>query len=408
LTTSLEFSPTELAALKKEHAPGATDEQFELWIADCKRRGLVPVRDVLLQLRTVDEYDPAVRAKVKKTKAIYITTIGAIRKLAERTGKYAGQLPSKWIYLDENHRPTIESEVPLPDPKDERLPLQPWAARATILRKDFSEPISVVARFWAYAQKSNYEGKETPTAMWSMKGRGVEQLEKCAESLAFRKGYPEEIAGLYIAEELMNTEDEPANLPVQTPTVEPPKPASVPEVNHTPAVPTDAPRPNEKPPADVTLTEVLLPPKAETKKSNPRAAQVKAAVETFMENNGKPLPKHEQPVESLVPIGATDDDLPAEMFSGEQPVSAPVETPPVGETVQKMDATELTGEKIREKVRSYDAYGVTREQSKKFCLKVSGAKDVKEISKQQWAEIFEQLDAAAKVSKQAVQELVKS
>jgi hypothetical protein len=444
-----EFTAKELAALKKEHAPGATDEQFELWLADCKQRGLVPVRDVLLQLRTGEEWDPSIGARVKRTKAVYITTIGGIRKLAEGTGKYAGQLPSKWIYLDAEGRPTIESEVPLPDPKNEPYPLLPWAAKATILRKDFDAPLSVVARFWAYAQRQR-DG--SLTAIWGQKGRAAEMLEKCAESLAFRKGFPEQLSGLYIAEELMNNEEE-TSPGIPPPVVEPPAVAEVPTVNHAPAVPTDAPRPGEvrgsssqlasaeeipgvksrsgpvetKPASQTTLVEILVPehPPArlgveypdghwrlgqETPPAPPtyansvqRRARVKKATETFMENAGKPLPKHEQPVDPSVPIGATDDDLPAEMFKDDPPIAAqsPQQSP---QPVQKMDEppTKDEAKAITEKVRSYYTHGCKPDDLKNFALKIAGKEKPSEIGKSAWRNIFGQLDAALEVGGKAI------
>lgn len=421
-----EFTAKELAALKKEQAAGATDEQFELWIADCRLRELIPGRDVLLQLRTVDEYDPAVRAKVKRTKAIYITTIGGIRKLAEGTGKYAGQLPSKWIYLDDKGLPTIESEVPLPDPAKPPYPLLPWAARATILRKDFDAPVSVVARFWAYAQSYTYEGKQVLTAMWSAKGRPAEQLEKCAESLAFRKGFPEQIAGLYIAEELMHNSEDETSPAIPLPIVEPPKVASVPTVNHTPAVPTDAPRPGEAPKsaAETTLVEILVPkavPEILTPTASPavRKQRVKKATEKFMADSGRPLPKHEQPVEPNIPIGATDADLPAELFehdspSPEPPVSAVAESAPSTETVappvQIMDdpPNKDEGKAITEKVRSYYVHGCKPDDLKNFSLKIAGKEKPSEIGKAAWKNIFGQLDAAfTKGGKTILLELIK-
>src|ERR1700681_4702080 len=119
---ALSYSDKELQALKKEHAPDATQEQFDLWIVECRNRKAVPVHDIFLQIRSVKEWNEDTKTKVFKKKAIYGTTIGFLRKIADRTTHYAGQLPSIWIYLDDQGNPTVESKVALKDK-------QPYAAQ---------------------------------------------------------------------------------------------------------------------------------------------------------------------------------------------------------------------------------------------------------------------------------------
>jgi phage recombination protein Bet len=198
------YSPEELKAMKNEYAKQATQQQFDLWIAECRNRGLVPVKDVVLQIRATKEWNPETRVKDFVKKAVHITTIQALRKLAERTGKYAGQLPSVWIYLDNTGSPSIESEVPLPDLNNLSAPRRPWAAKASVVRKGFEHPITVPARFEAYAQYFSDGGTQSLNSTWA--NRGPEQLEKCAEALALRKAFPEELGGLYLQEELRDEE----------------------------------------------------------------------------------------------------------------------------------------------------------------------------------------------------------
>jgi phage recombination protein Bet len=209
------FTPEYLKSLRAEYASQATESQFRLWIEECKIRGLMPQRDVVLQIRGVSEYDSETRQKVFRKRAIYITTIQALRRLAERTGKYAGQLPSKWVYLDENGQPGIESDVPLPENKDSAIPKRPWAAKASVLRTGFSNPVTVPARFEAYAQYFTKDNRQQLNSTWA--NRGPEQLEKCAEALALRKAFPEELGGLYLQEELGSEEVVQAAVQQETP-----------------------------------------------------------------------------------------------------------------------------------------------------------------------------------------------
>jgi hypothetical protein len=257
---TFEYTAEELAALKKEHAANATDEQFKLWIAECRSRNLAPVRDILMQIRTSERWDPEVRAKVKEKKSVYIVTIGAKRKIANATGLYAGQLPTKWIYLDSKNQPTIESEIPLPDPNNPSLPLEPWAVRTSVLRKGFDAPLTVVSRFGAYCQTMKRDDKVVPTAIWSAFGRSCEMLEKCSESACLTRAFPSELGGLYIKEELDKEEVADA-VPVEPVVLtEAPKAPVVPQIDHKPVAPTNEPRPNEKkekPAKETTLAEVV-------------------------------------------------------------------------------------------------------------------------------------------------------
>jgi phage recombination protein Bet len=243
--SNLEFTDKELAAIKAEFCPGFNDTQFEVCMTFCRVRNLLPGKHVVFQLRASKEWDEAAGAKVATTKIIFITTIDASRLIAQRTGQYGGQAPEQYIYLDANGAPGIVSEVPLPQlpmtPGVQALPREPWAVRTTVYRKDFDQPVSSVARFDAYA--ATYSTKEGPVlnSMWAR--RGPEQLAKCSEMLSLRKAFPEELGGLYLAEEFKPGEDDkPA--PV-TPASVVPLPPSVPKVDHTPAEGKQEPRPGE-------------------------------------------------------------------------------------------------------------------------------------------------------------------
>src|SRR5208283_2557870 len=110
--------------------------------------------------------------------------------------------------------------------------------------QDYEQPVTVVARFGAYAQTfKGDDGSIFLNHTWQT--RGAEQLSKCAEALAFRMGWPEESAGLYITEELQNLEErEPEAKPPAA--VTPPQRPEVPVVDHKPAEGTDEPRPGEE------------------------------------------------------------------------------------------------------------------------------------------------------------------
>lgn len=353
-----EYTAEELAAIRAEYALGATDAQFTNFIRACRERNLVPGRHVYFQIRRAREYDPVARAKVNVSRAVHITSIDAFRLIAQRTGEYRGQKPVKWIYLDDqNGLPIITSTVPLGKGKDA---LQPWACEVAVLRKNFEEPIVAVARFDAYAATYN-DDSGTPVLNQMWQRRGPEQLAKCTEALGLRKAFPEELGGLYIAEEFAREDDDQAK-PVSLnpdggypPIAKPLLASPAPPVNQVPAVLPQAPSSSSPtaqtkvdagavspqalpvtalvPPSPVPAKRWCPPlPSAQERSWNisiqtaAADALVAAAVEDAADNSGQPLP---------TPYKATDDDLPAGMFA------TPAAAPPAPTTSVKPTAEEF-------------------------------------------------------------------
>jgi hypothetical protein len=250
---STKFTPEELEAFKTELCKGASDAQFQLFIAEAEARDLRPGVHLFFQLRNTSEWDPDVRAKVRVAKATWITTIAALRLISQRTGKDEGRGKTRWIYLDSKNAPTIESTIPLPHPDNPQLPREPYACVVPIYRKDYREPVEVVCRFDAYAVTVKTDNGPVLTEMWSR--RGPEQLEKCTEASTRRATYPESLGSLYLAEEFRSEEEEKPH--AVTPASVVPLPPPVPAVNQKPAEPTNSPRPGESKTGLPDLTPLL-------------------------------------------------------------------------------------------------------------------------------------------------------
>ena len=133
------------------------------------------------------------------------TSIDGMRKIADRSGNYAGS--DDYLY---------DGECSLHDWVSQ-YDGNPKTATVTVYKmvKGIRCPFTASAAWDTY-----YPGTKKPN--WNKKGMSIHMLGKCAESLALSKAFPSETAGLYISEEMDQAQSftperssEPANKPAQ-------------------------------------------------------------------------------------------------------------------------------------------------------------------------------------------------
>ncbi|MFH2050097.1 MAG: phage recombination protein Bet [bacterium] len=160
------YKAEQIDLIKQTVAKGVTDLELKLFLYQAQRTGLDPLSK---QIHAIKRWS----YKSNKEEMAIQTGIDGYRLIADRTGQYAG------------------SDDPLFD--DETAPKK---ATVTVwkLVKDIKCSFSASARWSEYypGEKQGFMWKTKPCIM----------LGKCAEALALRKAFPQELSGVYTHEEM--------------------------------------------------------------------------------------------------------------------------------------------------------------------------------------------------------------
>ena len=159
--------------------------ELQAFLHECLRRKLDPFTR---QIYLIGRYDRRQKRKVYRSQ----TSIDGFRLIARRAADKSG--------IDYGYEQTLWF-----DAKGERHEVwlsdrPPAAAKVVVVRN--GQPFDAVARYGAYVQ-TDQDG--SPMGLWKTMADVL--IAKCAEALALRKAFPEDLGGLYTEEEMAQADN---------------------------------------------------------------------------------------------------------------------------------------------------------------------------------------------------------
>jgi phage recombination protein Bet len=161
------WTDKQLAVLKQIGVQNASQGDLDIFFNYCQRTGLDPFARQIYMINRGGKW--GIQA-----------SIDGLRIVAQRSGNYGGQTPTQWCGAD-----GAWVDVWL-------APTPPLAARVGVYYKDVQNPTWAVAKWDSYSVPQNPIWKKMPDLM----------LAKCAEALALRKAFPNDLSGIYTNEEM--------------------------------------------------------------------------------------------------------------------------------------------------------------------------------------------------------------
>lgn len=177
------WTERQIAGLRQVGIDQATDGDLLVFFHVCQRTGLDPfARQIhMVSRNTKDENDRWVK------KWTIQTGIDGFRLIADRADRRDGTMreyeETLWADAEGNWTEVWTKAT------------APTAAKVTVIRNGKRFPATVLYREYVQTKRNG-----DLTSMWAR--MPANQLAKCAEAAALRKAYPQDLSGLYAAEEM--------------------------------------------------------------------------------------------------------------------------------------------------------------------------------------------------------------
>jgi phage recombination protein Bet len=161
------WSDSQIAALSQLGLSRASKGDLQVFFHQSQRTGLDPFARQIYMIERGGRYTIQ-------------TSIDGFRIVAQRSGNYGGQTMAEWCGTDGVWKDIWLESTP------------PVAARIGVYYKGSDKATYASAKWDSYANPSSPIWKKMPDLM----------LAKCAEALALRKAFPNDLSGVYTTEEM--------------------------------------------------------------------------------------------------------------------------------------------------------------------------------------------------------------
>lgn len=195
-----DYTPAQMDLIRRTVASDCNTDEFDLFVEVCRRVGLDPFRRQIYAI--VYSKD-----KPDKRKMSIVTGIDGFRAVAARCGDYRPDSEEALIVTDEALKNAdtnplgIEKAVYTAYKRD--LNGEWYPVKATAYWDEFAP----ITEEWKKDESGRYKptGREliAKTSNWRKMGRVM--IVKCAEAQALRKGWPEDLSGIYSEDEMERT-----------------------------------------------------------------------------------------------------------------------------------------------------------------------------------------------------------
>lgn len=174
------FDEKQIAALSQMGLRDVDAGNLSVFLHYCQTTKLDPFARQIYMIGRRDTQNNVTRYTIQ-------TSIDGFRVIAKRSNKYRGQLPVEWCGPDGKWTDVWLAGANNP----------PSAAKVQVLHADYDEPITAVAVFDSYCPMTR-NGERM--GLW--KTMPEQMIAKCAEALALRKAFPNDLSGIYTEDEM--------------------------------------------------------------------------------------------------------------------------------------------------------------------------------------------------------------
>lgn len=192
------YDGPQLNLIRRTVAADCTPDEFDLFVEVARNTGLDPFRRQIYAV----VYNKNAKDQSKRKMSI-ITGIDGFRAVAARNGNYRPDEDEYHITVDESLKHPDTNPLGIEKCTVKVWKMGPDREWYPITGTAYWHEFAPLKQEWAWDSKTN---KKRPTDKWELSGQWPKMpklmIAKCAEAQALRRGWPEDLSGIYAPEEM--------------------------------------------------------------------------------------------------------------------------------------------------------------------------------------------------------------